>query len=158
MKIPVSDKKFDPAPEGLFQAVCVDFIDRGMLPDKFSGDMKHKADIVFELEEKNPATGKPFRTMKRFNLTLAERSNLRKFLEAWRGKRFTDEALKEFDTDSLLGVNCQLQITHNVDGEGRVRDSISAIIPVRGDMVLLRPSPDYIRHQDRDGNTQPEPF
>ena len=28
---PKVEKKFDPAPEGLFQAVCVDYVDRGML-------------------------------------------------------------------------------------------------------------------------------
>ena len=29
---PKVEKKFDPAPEGLFQAVCVDYVDRGHHP------------------------------------------------------------------------------------------------------------------------------
>ena len=157
MKFPTQEKRYDPAPEGLFQAVCVDVVDRGMIPG-FQGKLQHKVDLFWELDKTNDKSGKPFRVMRRFTLSANEKSSLRKFLESWRGKRFSEDEINSFDLDDLIGKNCQLQIAHDVKADGKVYDSVQVAIPIRSDMVPLRPSPDYVRFKDREENHQPEPF
>jgi len=154
---PKVEKKFDPAPEGLFQAVCVDYVDRGMIPG-YQGKLQAKIDLFWELDKINENSGKPFRVMRRFTLSANEKSSLRKFLEAWRGKRFTDQEIAEFDFESLIGKNCQVQISHDIKPDGKVFDSIQAALPITDKMVAIRPSPDYVRFKDREGHTEKEPW
>ena len=78
---------FTPAPEGLHRAVCVDVIDRGILPG-YQGKETHKIDILWQIEARDPeADNERFRVLKRYTLSLNEKSNLSKDLEAWRGFR-----------------------------------------------------------------------
>ncbi len=79
--------------------------------------------------------------------TLNEKSRLRPFLEAWRGKRFTAEELKGFDPDVLLGVNATIQILH-VTKNDKVYDNISTIMKAAKGAPLLKVS-DYVRVVDR---------
>ena len=97
--------------------------------------------------------------MRRFTLSANEKCSLRKFLEAWRGKRFTDQEIAEFDFESLIGKNCQVQISHDIKPDGKVFDSIQAALPITDKMVAIRPSPDYVRFKDREGHhTEKEPW
>ena len=47
---------------------------------------------------------------KEYTFSLHEKSTLRKDLQAWRGKAFTDEELSGFDLLNVLNKPCQLQI------------------------------------------------
>jgi hypothetical protein len=143
-------REFTPAPEGLHQAVCVDVTDLGLQATQWGE--KQKVEIRWQLEEKDEETGKRFLIMSRYTNSLNEKATLRQHLEAWRGRRFTQEELEGFDLEKLLGVNCQLQVIHNIVGEGRVYANVQAIVPIGKGMTKIRPE-DYVRVVDRAGAT-----
>ena len=43
---------------------------------------------------------------------MGEKANLRKDLESWRGKAFTDDEAKAFDVTNLMGKACMINIIH----------------------------------------------
>ena len=49
---------------------------------------------------------------KQYTCSLSDTASLRKDLDSWRGRRFTDEELKGFDLRNIVGVPCQLSITN----------------------------------------------
>ena len=55
-----------------------------------------------------------------YTASLSEKANLRRDLEGWRGRAFTPEELKGFDVFNVLGVPCQVTVTHNDKGKARV--------------------------------------
>lgn len=63
-----------------------------------------------------------------YSQSLDPRSNLRKDLEAWRGKPFDPKSEREFDPRNLLGKPCQLQIIHKAKADGDVVALIQAIM------------------------------
>ena len=70
---------------------------------------------------------KPRQLSRRFAVSTSKKSNLRKFLTSWRGKAFSDEELKSFDTDTLLGQTAMLQIVHDESGEYANIDGVMQI-------------------------------
>lgn len=60
---------------------------------------------------------KPYSIGKEFSLSLAEKANLRAFLEGWRGKAFTEEEAKAFDITKLIGLACMGTIIEEKKGE-----------------------------------------
>lgn len=151
-------KDYTPAPEGLWQGVCCDVGDLGMVKGNFGE--KHMVKIVWLLEENDPKTKKPFSVSKRYSLSLHEKANLRKDLESWRGRKFTPQELEKFDLEKLLGANCQLSISHNIKEEGEVYANVQAVVPIRNNAPKLRVPDDYVRYIDRDkhqnGNGNPD--
>jgi len=151
MSIIISKKKTDytPAPEGLFSAVCCDVEDLGEV-DSGGYGKKWKVKIYWQIEEVNPETEKPFVVSQRYTASLHEKANLRKALEAWRGKKFSTEELEGFDIEKLIGANCQVQIQHNIAGEGEVYANVTAVVPASKNGVKMRVSQDYVRRRDRE--------
>lgn len=106
------------APAGAHPAVCCDVVDLGVMKVVYAGKEKaqHKIRIVWQLDEAD-ATGKPFRVQQRYTLSLHEKAALRKDLESWRGKPFTEEEIKDgFDIEKLIGVGCFLNVMHEAKG------------------------------------------
>ena len=58
------------------------------------------------------ADGKPFLISRRYSLSLHEKSSLRRDLESWRGRAFTQEELRGFDLEVLIGVGCLVSVVH----------------------------------------------
>lgn len=147
MALMVKDNKtaFTPAPEGLRQAVCVDVVDLGMVTDQWG--TKHKAELVWQLDQKNPETGKRFTVRKRYTLSLHQKAVLRIDLESWRGKKFSNEELDGFDLEKLLGINAQVQVVHTLADNGRVLSNVRAVVPIGKGMTKLRG--EYVRAKDR---------
>lgn len=140
-------KEFTPAPEGLHQAVCVDVVDLGLQDTPWGS--KQKVDLRWQIDQQNEETGKPFLVTKRYTLSLNEKATLRQHLEAWRGKKFTQEELGGFDLERLLGVNGQVQVVHNLADDGRVFANVQAVVPLGKGMTKIRPQ-DYVRVCERD--------
>lgn len=109
-------KSWAKAPEGQSQCVLVDVINLGMQPVSYMGGptkMVHKCALVWQIEEANPDTGKPFEMSKEFTVSMNEKANLRKFLGVWRGKSYSEEeALEGAPLQKLAGVNGLMQIEH----------------------------------------------
>ena len=138
------ESNFTPCPEGLHQAVCVDVVDLG-LKDGPYGE-KHKVELRWQTDEIEDT--KRFQLRKWYTLSLHEKSNLRKDLECWRGRKFTEAELGGFDLEKLIGINCQLQVIHNITDDGKTYDNIQAIVPHNVKLPKIAPQ-DYTREQDR---------
>lgn len=121
MMVSSSGGDFKPIPEGTYVAVCVRLIDLGTQITTFKGvdKLQRKVLIAWEVPdeivefdgEKRPAL-----IMQRYTASLADKANLRKHLEAWRGRRFTEDELRGFDLFNVLGKGCQIQVLHSEDG------------------------------------------
>ena len=112
---------YDPIPEDLHLAICYGIWDLGTQYSETWHINSHKVVILWELpevrgefEREGKKLNLPRAISKQFTLSLHKKSELRKMLESWRGKKFTeDELSKGFDLKKLLGVPCQLQVLHN---------------------------------------------
>lgn len=139
------ESTFEPAPEGLHQAVCVDVVDLGLQTTEWG--TKHKVDLRWQIDAVN-AKGYRFELRKRYTLSLHEKAGLRKDLQTWRGRKFTEQELDGFDLEKLLGVNCQLQVIHNITDSGKTFANVQAIVPHNARVPKIA-ALDYTREQDR---------
>lgn len=109
--------------EGNYLATCIWVIDLGEQWSEKFNKTSHKVMITWEIPDVTITVDgeeKPKVISKEYGLSLSEKSTLRPHLEAWRGKRFTEEELKGFDLKAILGKSCQLQILHNDKGYANV--------------------------------------
>jgi hypothetical protein len=141
-------KDFTPAPEGLHSAVCCDVVDLGLQQTRWGES--HKVEIRWQLEDHDPRTEKPFMVVQRYTLSLHEKSRVRPMLEAWRGQKLKTEELEGFDLEKLIGVNCQVQVIHNIKDVGEVYARVQAVVPPAKGAPKPRIGRDYIRVADRD--------
>lgn len=140
------ESNFTPCPEGLHQAVCVDVVDLGI--QKSAYGEKHKVEVRWQTEMENEEAQRRFQLRKWYTLSLHEKASLRKDLECWRGRKFTEDELHGFDLEKLLGANCQLQVIHNITDDGKTYDNIQAIVPHNPKLPKLA-ADNYIREKDR---------
>src|SRR4051794_3571047 len=100
-------------PAGAHAGVCVDVIDLGIVESEFNGEKKkaHKVRVVWQIEEEQD-NGKRFTAGKRYTLSLHEKATLRKDLESWRGRPFTNQELDGFDLEKLLGIGALINVIH----------------------------------------------
>lgn len=159
-----NQKEWEPAPEGLHQAVCVDVVDRGMQETAFG--LKHQVQVRWMLGEMVDTYDapqilcgedkKPFLVMQTYTNSLNEKAKLRQHLDAWRGRKFSPEELRDgFDLERLIGVNCQLQVVHNLSDNGRTYSNVQAIVPLGKGMRQLVGDSGYVRDQDRKRDERP---
>lgn len=104
---------------GNYVARCYRMVEIGTCDEEFLGVKKqmHKVRIGWELPTElktfNPEKGEqPCVIDKEYTLSLADKANLRKDLQSWRGKAFSDEEAEAFDITKLLGVPCMLNVIH----------------------------------------------
>jgi hypothetical protein len=123
----------EPIPAGTYVARCYMMIHIGTTQENIKGELKwlNKVRVSFELptelKEFRPGEGeKPFVIDKEFTLSMYKTSNLRKFLEGWRGKAFTDAEAEIFDVTKLLGVPGMISIIHQTSAKGNVYADISS--------------------------------
>ena len=140
------DSHYTPAPEGLHHAVCVDVVDLGVLTTNW-GD-KHKVRFVWQIEEENADTHRRFEARKSYTLSLHEKAALRKDLESWRSRKFTEAELGGFDLEQVLGANCQIQIVHDIGEDATIWANVQAVVPAPKNVPKLAPD-QYTRVKDR---------
>jgi hypothetical protein len=150
VSIIVRDKgttSFQPAPTGVHTGVCVDVIDLGMKDTQWGP--KHKIRLVWQIEELME-NGKPFLVSKQYTASLNEKANLRKDLESWRGRPFTQKECEGFDVETIVGVNCLLNVQQEVKGENTWAN-IKGVMPLKKGIDPIHVT-NYIRVKDRDPN------
>jgi hypothetical protein len=142
-------RTFTPAPAGVHQAVCVDVIDLGQQETTWKGQKKMKpmVRLIWQIDETDPETGRRFIVSRRYGAYLSDKASLRKDLQSWRGKPFTPEELKGFDLDTVLGVNCQINIIHRAV-EGKTYCNVDGIMPLLRGVPQIK-AIDYVRQKDR---------
>jgi hypothetical protein len=111
------------APEGAFVARCYQIVDLGttMQTGQFPGK-KRKVQFIFELptelHEFERGDGlKPFYARSIYNLSMNEKAVLRRDIEAWAGKKMSNEIAENFDIFTLLGKPCMVNLTHVTKGD-----------------------------------------
>lgn len=144
------ESTFTPAPEGLHVAVCADVWDQWTEPrrEDWGGGLQDKTRIVWLVEDINLATKRPYEVSQIYTLSLHEKAKLCQHLEAWRGKKFTDEEKRGFDLERLIGVSCQVQVVHKIT-DGGTYANVQAIVPLGKGQPKLRVPDGYVRHKDR---------
>jgi hypothetical protein len=139
-------KAHPPCPEGLHQGVCVDVVDLG--PQETPWGLKPQVRLYWQLDALRD-DGKPHLVSKFYNNSLNQKSTLCAHLEAWRGRKFTDKEREGFDLETVLGVNCQIQVVHKLADDGRVFANVQAIVPLGKGMVKMQ-AQDYTRVCDKE--------
>lgn len=159
------NRNYAKAPEGQHQAVLVDVIDLGMHDNVYQGQSKglvHKCALVFQIDEINPDTSKPFEIAKDFTVSMGEKANLRKFLGTWRGKSYSDaEAEEGAPLHKLYGINALMQVEHkqSKSNPDRTYANIVSVTKLPKNMEAIKPF-EYARAEywnERIGKKQEEP-
>ena len=122
--------KVPPVEAGVYMAVCVGFIDLGeQYSEKFK-NYSYKGMYVWELPGETieiDGEVKPRQLSKEFTISGSNKSNLRKFIESWNGKSYSDEEFMEFDTFEQVGKACQLNVVLNETKEYANVDNLMPI-------------------------------
>lgn len=79
---------------------------------------KKRIHLGFEITEAvDPSTnivmmedGRPFGAFKTYTASTSELSTLRKHVESWRGKSYTDEEVNSFDITQMIGCTVKIEI------------------------------------------------
>ena len=110
---------FEQCPAGSFAARCYQIIDLGHQTFEWKGEAKvaPKVRITWELNEMMQ-DGRPFSISKEYTASIGEKANLRKDLEAWRGRPFSSEELRNFSLENVLGAPCLLGVVHKPSKDG----------------------------------------
>lgn len=117
---------FEQPPVGSHVARCVKMIDIGTQKGEYQGQANIRRQIIIgwelptELITEGEFKGKPFSVSRFYTASLNEKSNLRKDLENWRGRSFTEQELQGFESKNILGKPCMLSLIHNDKGRARV--------------------------------------
>lgn len=125
-------KEFESAPIGNHIARCIGMIDLGTQEGEYQGKTTYARKIVIrwelpnELMSEGDFAGKPFIISKFYTASLSEKANLRKDLASWRGRDFTADELKGFDSKNLLDKPCMVNVTHNEKNKAKV----SGVTPI----------------------------
>lgn len=151
MKAPVGESSSRTlCPEGTHLAICYQMIEIGTIKDQYMGQEKeaHKVRISWELPHEtfeHDGKQKPVVISKEYTFFMGDRANLRKDLEGWRGKKFTDEEAADFDIEVLLGKPCQLSIVHKTSASGKVRDEVASVVAiVKGMTIPPQTNPNFV--------------
>jgi len=133
---------FKPVEAGTHMAVCTQIVDIGLQKgsEQFPKP-QHKVVLRFEIpSERIEFDGKdaPAVISKSFTASMNEKATLRKYLESWRGKTFTDAEAEQFDVSKLLGVTVMLSVVHKESG-GKVRANIAALSAPPKGMPPVKP-------------------
>ncbi len=127
-------KEFKIAPAGSHLARLYRIIDLGTQKSEYLGkvNMLRKVKFFWELHGDDLKTddGKPLIQTRNYTLSLGEKASLRKDLESWRGKSFTDDELRGFDLTNLLDKWCMITIQHRTGNENKVYADAVAVTPV----------------------------
>jgi hypothetical protein len=128
---------FTPVPEGTHFAVCDMVVDLGKQRTTYMGDttIKHQVYIRWQIpaERTEWTDGDgvkhegPMVIGKTYTASLNEKANLRKDLQAWRGKAFSEDELMKFDIANLLGASATITVTHKPREGGGVYANVSSI-------------------------------
>lgn len=124
------------APAGNHVARCIAVIDLGTHTENttFGEKTNRKLRFSWELpdethvfDEKKGA--QPFTVHKSYNFFVSEKASLRKDLESWRGRPFTEDEISNFELADVVGATCMLNVVHTTKGD-KTYANIASITPL----------------------------
>lgn len=134
-----SEGSFKPVPPGMHLARCYRIVDLGTQKSEFQGETKYLAKImmVFEVHGEDDvgnklltSKGEPMTISKNYTLSLSEKSNLRKDLQNWRGREFTQDELRGFELKNVLGHWAMISVAKSTGNNGKEYTNIMSVNPV----------------------------
>lgn len=133
--------------DGVYTAICVGLVDVGEQYSEMYNKSSRQVRIIWQIcgeTYKNSEGQDVSRSYsKQYTLSLGERSKLRKDLEAWRGKTFSEDELNGFDMINVLNKPCQLQLM-NKEKNGKPFTDIVAIMALPKGMNIETLESTYI--------------
>lgn len=128
---------FKRVPAGTHLAICNLVADLGIQPGSgMYPDPKRQIVIRWEVpgerveyERDGQKVEGPQTISRTLTASMNEKAGLRKLLESWRGKKFTDAEAASFDVASILGKPCLLSITET-EKNGEVYANVGNVSPL----------------------------
>jgi hypothetical protein len=128
---------FEPAPAGNNIGICYMVLDLGTHYNEMYDNWRHQCFIGFELpaeirtwkDKEGKEQSAPFTVGEFYTTSLNEKANLRKHLESWRGRPFTEDELEGFDSRNILGKPAMVNVIHTLNKKGNKKAKISSISP-----------------------------
>lgn len=127
---------FTPVPQGTHFAVCDQVIDLGkqrITSQMYGESIKHQVYIRWQIpaervewEKDGEKQSGPAVIGKTYTLSLGDKANLRKDLQAWRGRPFSPDELRGFDIAKLLGAPATITVTHT-EKDGRTYANVASL-------------------------------
>ena len=115
---------------GVYMGTCYGLVDLGIQYNEKFDKSQAKVQVIWKIAGEKVTIGDEEldRTIsKEYSLSLNEKSNLTKDLEAWRGKKFSDEELQGFDLINIMNKSCQISIIET-EKNNKKYNEISAIM------------------------------
>ena len=144
LTLSATSKSTETVPAGTFAARCYQIVDLGHQTTSFEGEVKvvPQVRITWELSELM-ADGRPFSISREYTATFGPKGNLRKMLEAWRGRPFTSSELNSFSLENVLGAPCMLSVIHKPSKDGtKVYANVGSVVALPKGM----PCPELVNH------------
>ena len=133
VRMPAKGADFEMPPTGAHIAVCYRVIDLGTQETTYLGQKKltHQILISWEMPDELMTDGRPFSIHKRYTYSSSPKANLRKDLESWRGKSYSDDQAREgVPLHKLVGHHALISVEHKRSAKGRTYGNIKAIAPL----------------------------
>lgn len=131
---------FERCQPGMHLARCYRIIDLGTQKSEYMGQVKylHKVMLGWEIhgvdDNGQPIRmkdGRPFAIFKNYTLSWADKATLRKDLQSWRGRPFTEAEMQKFDLKNVLGAWCMLNVIERPGkSDGKMYTNIDGVTPV----------------------------
>jgi hypothetical protein len=108
------NKEFAPLPTGSHVAVCDAIIMLGIQPGSAQyPTARPKIYLRWQVPGERTEDGRPMVIGATLTASMHEKSQLRKLLQGWRGKAFSDAEAEQFDVSKLLGQACFLSVVES---------------------------------------------
>ena len=124
-------------PAGTHAAVCTMIVGIGPQVVEFQDHVKESEKVKLRFEvpaeriawvTKEGVAGEgPMVIWATYTCSLHEKSKLRKHLQAWRGRDFTEAELAGFELNNVLGKPCLLSVVHRTAPNGKTYANIDSI-------------------------------
>lgn len=111
---------------------CIQVVELGTHDKEWKGKWSKQVQvlIVWELESLME-DGRPFVVNWKGTASIGEKANLRKILEGWRGKKFTESELECFELKNILDKPCLINLVEKKAAEGdKVYINVGTVNPL----------------------------
>jgi len=151
-----SGGNFERCPTGAHLARCYRIVDLGTQKSEYMGQVKylHKIMLGWEIHGMNDDgtpikmnDERPFAIFKNYTLSWSDKANLRLDLQSWRGKPFSQEEMRRFDLENVLGAWCMLNVIDRDGQDGKTYSNVAGVTPVPS-MIKQKGLPDAVNKNE----------